>query len=46
MLAEEVGTAREVVSRHLKKMEVRKSIVLERGGVILQDRDGLLTLCE
>jgi CRP/FNR family transcriptional regulator len=45
-LAEEVGTAREVVSRHLKKMEAKNLIKLERGEVILKDKNKLAALCE
>lgn len=45
-LAEEVGTAREVVSRHLKRLEAKNLIKLERGEVILKDAIELAALCE
>lgn len=45
-LAEEVGTAREVVSRHLKSLETQNLIKLERGEVILKDTKALAVLCE
>lgn len=45
-LAEEVGTAREVVSRHLKKLESRGLIELERGKLILKNSQELAQLCE
>lgn len=45
-LAEEVGTAREVISRHLKKMETRGMLKLERGVIALQDIVALDSLCE
>lgn len=45
-LAEEVGTAREVISRHLKKLESQGLLKLERGAIIVKQRARLLTLCE
>ncbi len=45
-LAEEVGSAREVISRHLKKMEEKELLGLERGSIILKNRDELSKLCE
>jgi CRP/FNR family transcriptional regulator len=45
-LAEEVGTAREVVSRHLKKMKTNGLVKLGRGTVILENTDALTALCE
>jgi CRP/FNR family transcriptional regulator len=45
-LAEEVGTAREVVSRHLKKMETNGLVKLGRGTVLLENTDALTALCE
>jgi len=45
-LAEEVGTAREVISRHLKKMETKGLVKLGRGTVVLENRDALTELCE
>ena len=45
-LAEEVGTAREVVSRHLKNLENNGIISLERGTIILKDAKKLLNLCD
>lgn len=43
-LASEVGTVREVVSRHLKKFERNGWIKLGRGNIELLDREGLGTL--
>jgi CRP/FNR family transcriptional regulator len=40
-LAVEIGTAREVVSRHLKAMENRKLVELSRGEVAVLDRNAL-----
>lgn len=40
-LADEVGTAREVVSRHLKQMETAGLIQLERGAISLANPAGL-----
>ncbi len=45
-LAVELGTAREVVSRHLKAFEKRGLVRLGRGTVDLLDRGGLLRLAE
>ena len=45
-LAEEVGTAREVISRQLKKLESRGVLSLERGAIVLHDRPALKSLCE
>jgi CRP/FNR family transcriptional regulator len=45
-LAEEVGTAREVVSRHLKKMEAKGLLQLERGTVVIKNVVELDALCE
>jgi CRP/FNR family transcriptional regulator len=45
-LAEEVGTAREVVSRHLKKMEINGLVKLGRGTVFLERAEALKSLCE
>jgi CRP/FNR family transcriptional regulator len=46
VLAEEFGTAREVVSQHLKKMETKGLLKLERGSIVLQDVEALDSLCE
>lgn len=43
-LAVELGTAREVVSRHLKRMEKRGLIALARGKVTVLDLPGLLRM--
>ncbi len=43
-IAEEIGTAREVVSRHLKKLEALGYISLGRGSIELVNRSALLTL--
>lgn len=40
-IADELGTAREVVSRHLKEMEIRGWINQQRGTVVIQDRAAL-----
>lgn len=45
-LASEVGTVREVVSRHLKKFESREWIRLGRGKIELVDNVGLQSLLE
>jgi CRP/FNR family transcriptional regulator len=45
-LAEEVGTAREVVSRHLKKLETKGLLKLGRGTVNLVDLNKLQALCD
>lgn len=37
-LAVEIGTAREVISRHLKRLEAERLVRLERGKVIVRDR--------
>jgi len=44
ILAEEVGTAREVISRHLKKLEKQGLLQLERGAIILKDKAALSAL--
>ncbi len=41
-LAVHTGTAREVVTRNLKKLQQKKLIKSERGCIILTDRNGLL----
>ncbi len=46
LLAEEIGTAREVVSRHLKKMETKGLLKLERGSIVLQNIEILDSLVE
>lgn len=43
-LAVELGTAREVVSRHLKRMEKRGLIALARGKVTVLDRSEILRI--
>ncbi len=45
-LAEEVGTAREVISRHLKKMQTQGLLELQRGVIQLKDKTALAALCE
>lgn len=45
-LAEEVGTAREVISRHLKKLETQGLLRLERGIILIEDPAALTALCE
>jgi len=45
-LAEEIGTAREVVSRHLKKYEKAGLIQLSRGAISVIDSAGLRVLSE
>ncbi len=40
-LAQEIGSAREVVSRHLKQLEKLNIITLRRGLILLIDRDKL-----
>ncbi len=40
-LAQEIGSAREVVSRHLKQLEKLNIITLHRGLILLIDRDKL-----
>lgn len=41
-LADEVGTAREVVSRILKEFEKKEMIKLKRGSIFIQDREALV----
>jgi CRP/FNR family transcriptional regulator, anaerobic regulatory protein len=41
-LADEVGTAREVVSRILKDIEKKGVIKLQRGSILIQDREALI----
>ncbi len=43
-LATEIGTAREVVSRHLKGLETRALLTLSRGSITVLDRAGLAKL--
>jgi CRP/FNR family transcriptional regulator len=45
-LAQDIGTAREVVSRLLKDLENRKYVELKRGAVILLDREALKKIAE
>jgi len=45
-LAEEVGTAREVISRHLKKLETQGILTLERGIIQIKNSSALTALCE
>ena len=45
-LAVELGTAREVVSRHLKRMEANGWLRLGRGHITVTDRDALLRLAD
>jgi CRP/FNR family transcriptional regulator len=40
-LADEMGTAREVVSRILKEFEEKGMVQLKRGMITIQDREGL-----
>lgn len=44
VIADELGTAREVVSRRLKQLEARKYVQLERGQIVLLDEAGLRRL--
>ena len=44
VLATELGSAREVISRQLKEMEGRGFVQLQRGCIGLQDMDGLKKL--
>ncbi len=44
-LAVELGTAREVVSRHLKQMEKQGLIALARGNIAVLDPPALLRIC-
>jgi CRP/FNR family transcriptional regulator len=46
LLATAAGTAREVVSRHLKRYEARGWVTLGRGVVAIRDRQALQRLCE
>ena len=46
LMAEEVGTAREVISRHLKKFESKNIIELSRGQITLKDIKYLSSLCD
>jgi CRP/FNR family transcriptional regulator len=41
-LADEVGTAREVVSRSLKDFEEKGIVRLKRGKIFIQDREALV----
>jgi CRP/FNR family transcriptional regulator len=43
-LAFDIGTAREVVSRRLKRFEAQGLVALERGRVRILDRNGLSAL--
>lgn len=43
-IAVELGTAREVISRHLKKFELRGLIHLGRGNITIADEAGLIRL--
>jgi len=45
-LAEEVGTAREVISRHLKKLETRGMLKLDRGVIQIVDSTAITKLCD
>ncbi|MEE9330782.1 MAG: Crp/Fnr family transcriptional regulator [Methylophilaceae bacterium] len=45
-IADELGTAREVVSRQIKRLEQKGWVALGRGQVDLLDRDALLTLAK
>jgi CRP/FNR family transcriptional regulator len=45
-IADELGTAREVVSRQIKRLEQKGWVVLGRGQVDLLDRDALLKLAK
>ena len=44
VIADELGTVREVVSRRLKQLEARKLVRLERGQIVLLDAPGLRRL--
>ena len=46
ILAEEVGTAREVISRRLKALEDRGILSLERGAIVIHDNNTLRLLEE
>ena len=43
-IADELGTAREVVSRQLKCLEVKGSVSLGRGQIEITNRDALIKL--
>lgn len=45
-LADEVGTAREVVSRILKDLEKKGVIKLKRGSIFIQDREALIHILQ
>ena len=45
-LAEELGTAREVISRHLKRLEGAALLILGRGVVTLSDQAGLRAIAD
>jgi CRP/FNR family transcriptional regulator, anaerobic regulatory protein len=44
VIADELGTVREVVSRRLKQLEARKLVRLERGQIVVLDEPGLRRL--
>jgi CRP/FNR family transcriptional regulator len=44
-IALEIGTAREVVSRHLKVLEARGCVTLQRGRIVVQDAASLRPRC-
>ena len=44
VIADELGTVREVVSRRLKQLEARKLVRLERGQIVVLDEQGLRRL--
>lgn len=43
-IADELGTAREVVSRQLKRFEQKGCVMLKRGEIVVKDRDALALL--
>ena len=45
-LSVELGTAREVISRHLKRLEADGVVELGRGRVVVTDRDALIRIGE
>jgi CRP/FNR family transcriptional regulator len=45
-LADEMGTAREVVSRILKDFEEKGMVKLKRGMILIQDRDALVQIIQ
>jgi CRP/FNR family transcriptional regulator len=45
-LADEMGTAREVVSRILKDFEEKGMVKLKRGMILIQDREGLAQILQ